>query len=77
MNAIRSLAFFAAFGLLGLALTRDKKLVVHEWGTFTSLQDEAGEAIGGINADDEPVPRFVRRLAPGFLIWPRPLLLAL
>jgi hypothetical protein len=47
------------------------RLVAHEWGTFTSLQDEAGEAIGGINADDEPVPQFVRRLASGFLIWPR------
>ena len=23
-------------------------LVVHEWGTFTSLQDEGGNAIGGI-----------------------------
>ncbi len=28
---------------------------VHEWGTFTSLQDEQGEAIGGINTDDEAV----------------------
>src|SRR5438552_11446453 len=38
-------------------------LIVHEWGTFTSLQNEAGEAIGGINTDDEPVPGFVHRLA--------------
>ena len=30
-------------------------IVVHEWGTFTSLQDELGRAIGGINTDDEPV----------------------
>src|SRR5207302_8737270 len=37
-------------------------LVVHEWGTFTSLQDETGRAIGGINSDDEPVPRFVHDL---------------
>lgn len=33
-------------------------LVVHEWGTFTSLQDEAGRTLGGINSDDEPVPGF-------------------
>ena len=33
-------------------------LVVHEWGTFTSLQDEAGRTLGSINTDDEPVPRF-------------------
>lgn len=32
---------------------------IHEWGTFTSLQDESGRALGGINTDDEPVPTFV------------------
>ena len=35
---------------------------IHEWGTFTSLQDESGWAIGGINTDDEPVPSFVHGL---------------
>src|ERR1700732_1534358 len=39
-----------------------KKLVIHEWGTFTSLQDEDGKAVGGINTDDEPVPAFVHQL---------------
>jgi hypothetical protein len=39
---------------------------IHEWGTFTSLQDESGRAIGGINTDDEPVPPFVHRL--GFAV---------
>jgi hypothetical protein len=34
-------------------------VIVHEWGTFTSLQDENGKAIGGINVDDEPVPNFI------------------
>jgi hypothetical protein len=42
-------------------------LVVHEWGTFTSLQDEAGRTLGGINTDDEPVPRFCHDL-DGWLI---------
>jgi len=37
-------------------------LVVHEWGTFTSLQDETGRAIGGINEDVEPLPPFVHDL---------------
>jgi len=37
----------------------NKAVIVHEWGTFTSLQDENGQAIGGINVDDEPVPGFV------------------
>jgi hypothetical protein len=47
-----------------------EKLVVHEWGTFTSFQDEDGNAIGGINTDDEPVPDFVHRLAYNFLLTP-------
>src|SRR5262245_44465892 len=46
------------------------KLVVHEWGTFTSLQDETGRAIGGINTNDEPVPNFVHRLAYNLLLSP-------
>src|SRR5688500_700312 len=40
------------------------KLVVHEWGTFTALQNEGGEQLGGINIDDEPVPNFVHNLNP-------------
>jgi hypothetical protein len=45
-------------------------MVIHEWGTFTSLQDEAGRTIGGINTDDEPVPEFVHRLASFLLLSP-------
>ncbi|MDB6110406.1 MAG: hypothetical protein JWR69_2156 [Pedosphaera sp.] len=45
-------------------------LVVHEWGTFTSLQNAQGEAIGGINTDDEPVPSFVHRFYNYQLIRP-------
>ena len=48
----------------------EPKWTVHEWGTFTSLQDEAGEAIGGINTDDEPVPQFVHELASFILLRP-------
>lgn len=40
-------------------LRAENPVIVHEWGTFTSLQDEQGQAIGGINVDDEPVPDFV------------------
>jgi hypothetical protein len=51
------------------ALVAEEKtgLVVHEWGTFTSLQDEKGNAVGGINTDDEPLPRFTYNLAPAVL----------
>jgi len=37
-------------------------LIVHEWGTFTSLQDVDGRTIGGVNIDDEKLPAFVHRL---------------
>jgi hypothetical protein len=52
------------------AQTKPAAMVVHEWGTFTSLQNEAGQAIGGINTDDEPVPKFVHRLANFLLLNP-------
>ena len=32
---------------------------IHEWGTFTSLQDMMGQSIGGINVDVEALPPFV------------------
>jgi len=41
------------------------KLIIHEWGTFTSLQDETGRALGGINEDVEPLPPFVHDLGKG------------
>lgn len=48
-------------------------LVIHEWGTFTSLQDEAGHSVAGVNTDDEPVPDFVHRISE---LIPRPTELA-
>jgi len=51
-----------------LAAPDDQRMIVHEWGTFTALQDEQGVAIGGINTDDEPVPGFVHRM--GALLYP-------
>jgi hypothetical protein len=45
-------------------------LVIHEWGTLTSLEDENGQPIPGINADDEPVPAFVHRISQGLLLPP-------
>ncbi|HEX8912496.1 MAG TPA: hypothetical protein VF796_09055, partial [Humisphaera sp.] len=38
---------------------RGDRLIVHEWGTFTSLLDERGRQVPGINTDDEPLPSFV------------------
>jgi hypothetical protein len=50
-----------AFTVPGEAAEADR-LIVHEWGTFTSLQDEQGRELSGINTDDEPVPAFVHNL---------------
>ena len=44
-------------------LSAGDRLVIHEWGTFTSLQDEAGHSVAGVNTDDEPVPDFVHRIS--------------
>jgi hypothetical protein len=51
-----------AFPLLVKAAAGDDTWIVHEWGTFTCLQDETGRAIGGINTDDEPLPAFVHNV---------------
>src|SRR5687768_2479385 len=40
-----------------------ERLIVHEWGTFTVLQDEEGRPIPGINTDDEVLPDFVHDIA--------------
>ena len=64
----RSLCIIGAGLLLArLCAGAEEKWAVHEWGTFTSLQDESGAAIGGINTDDEPVPAFVHRMS-GFAL---------
>jgi hypothetical protein len=34
-------------------------VIVHEWGTFTNLENWDGQILGGINVDDEPAPPFV------------------
>jgi hypothetical protein len=52
------------------ALAADNRWTIHEWGTFTSLQNESGDALGGINTDDEPVPPFVHRLNYGLVLPP-------
>ena len=53
-------------GVTAIAANRramaEDRLIVHEWGTFTSLQDEQGRELPGINTDDEPVPAFVHNL---------------
>ena len=45
-----------------LVAADSQSLIVHEWGTFTALQNENGDQLSGINVDTEPVPRFVHNL---------------
>lgn len=63
MKRILALAILtAAVGAIDESCAGASSLIVHEWGTFTSYQDERGATISGINVDDEPVPKFVHRL---------------
>ncbi|HLY72591.1 MAG TPA: hypothetical protein VKU80_00605 [Planctomycetota bacterium] len=41
---------------------------IHEWGTFTALQNETGHPLGWINTEDEPVPSFCHRLSHSLLV---------
>lgn len=52
-----------AFALLFTGLANAEPLVVHEWGTFTCLQDLKGRTLGSVNSDDEPVPDFVHQIS--------------
>src|SRR5688572_28367591 len=66
MRAVTLLALLIASPLFAKSLA--PPLVVHEWGTFTSLQDESGRAIGGINSSDENLPAFVPRFDRQFIV---------
>ncbi len=63
---MKFLGFAISMVLSVNALAADR-IIVHEWGTFTVLQDENGKAIHGINTDDERLPDFVHTL-------PRPII---
>lgn len=68
--------YLAAMILVGIpaasawGVNNGDRMIVHEWGTFTSLQDESGHELSGINIDDEPVPDFVHNLEPYILNTP-------
>ena len=65
MRTILACTAFLFAGILRAAdIASGGTLVVHEWGTFTSLQDEQGNTIGGVNTDEERLPEFVHDLRP-------------
>src|SRR5687767_11847941 len=64
------LAIFTLILAVAMPVRAGERLVVHEWGTFTSFQDENGDAFSHINTDDEPVPAFVHELGNAMLFRP-------
>jgi len=62
-----ALTAIAVIVLLPATMFANDRLVVHEWGTFTTLQNENGHELSGINIDDEPAPDFVHNLSPYLL----------
>jgi hypothetical protein len=69
-SLLSGLAILVATARFGI---QAQPLIVHEWGTFTSLQDETGRTLGGINTDDEPVPHFCHELDSLLIARPRDL----
>jgi hypothetical protein len=53
---------FICLGFIGANAYADDRLVVHEWGTFTSVQDSRGENQHGYFINSEPVPAFVHSI---------------
>ena len=68
MSRLMPLAILLAFTTLGAAqtprdLTRTEPLVVHEWGTFTSIAGQDGRAVQWLPLSGPPdLPCFVDRL---------------
>lgn len=53
---------FLSFLCVASIATAEPAMTIHEWGTFTSLQDEAGKSVGWLNVEDEPLPKFTHQL---------------
>jgi hypothetical protein len=67
---LATLTALVALGMASIAAAEsspNNRLSIHEWGTFTVIQNEKGQPIGGVNTDDEPVPGFVHTLDGSFI----------
>jgi len=47
--------------LAGAIPASGAELVVHEWGTYTSVQASDGHSLGGVHHEDEALPAWVHR----------------
>ena len=57
--AAAAVAAAAASGIAGGGPGCDRRFVVHEWGTFTSMAGEDGIALEGLSREEESLPEFV------------------
>lgn len=64
-HTLMPLCTLLALTTTAVAGDTDKPFVIHEWGTFTVMQNERGETIPGVNLNEEPLPSFTHRLYPG------------
>lgn len=64
-RAIVSLVLLATVHSVQLAhASLNRKLIVHEWGTFTSMQGSNGKVIAGMHHEEEELPSFVHGRDP-------------
>ena len=67
---MRSISLWLPLALAGLLAAQQNTtptpdrdpLVVHEWGTFTSMQGSDGITLEGLHWEEEALPRFVHSL---------------
>lgn len=53
-----------ALVFLGVSVPSFAGLKVHEWGTFTSVQGSNGEALAGLEEEEEALPSFIHNRDP-------------
>jgi hypothetical protein len=54
--------FLSLFAIVSIA----SPLIVHEWGTFTSVQGSNGKPLAGSHHGEEPLPGFIHSRADTF-----------
>jgi len=72
MAAMRKSSLFACL-LVTFGTAQAADLVIHEWGTITTIHDAAGNPATGLNriAEDDVLPSFVHRYEPATTSQPQ------
>lgn len=61
-SALRAGAFAISMSFAMAPAAHAKGLIVHEWGTFTTLSASDGRPLGGLYVDATPLPAFIHGL---------------